>query len=176
MNLTVDDGIFSKSKPDEGSLMLLEELIRLNPKGRLCDLGSGYGLMTLVAKRMCPDLYATGIEINPRAVTCAQDSATKLGLEAEFITGDVLTQTDGSFDWIITNPPIRAGKEVVHGFLLKAKEHLSSDGSLLFVIRRQQGVASAVKFLEPHFAILERRLLKKGYEVWLAQKPLTSRL
>ena len=172
--LTVDDGIFSKEKPDEGSLLLVEELLKLDPKGSLCDLGSGYGLMSILLKIHQPQLFITGIEVNEWAHQCAQLSSQRLKLDLDFRCGDVLNTPLETYDIIITNPPIRAGKQVVYGFLSLAKAHLNPNGRLIFVIRRQQGVQSAVNFLQNQFEVLNRLTLKKGYEVWMAEKPLTS--
>ena len=52
------------------------------------------------------------------------------------------------YDYIITNPPIRAGKEVVNKILLEAKEHLSVSGELWCIIHKDQGAKSTKKLLE----------------------------
>lgn len=172
----VDDGIFSKNKADFGSLLLVEEVIKQNETGSILDLGSGYGLISLLLKQHLSDVKVKGIEINPRAVDCAQVSAQKAQLEATFEVGDVCTDVSGSYDVIVTNPPIRAGKNVVLKFLKNAHDHLKQDGRLYLVMRRQQGVASAIKAMQPLFASSTRLILKKGYEVWLLKKPLTLEL
>ena len=171
---TVDDGIFSKNKPDEGSLLLVNEVLKLEPEGKLLDLGSGYGLMTLLLKQHASQVDVTGIEINPRAHECALESAQSMKLEAIFENADVLSDVTGSYDWIITNPPIRAGKAVVYGFFQIAARHLTTEGRLITVIRRQQGAASAMEELKRHFKDVNRLNLKKGYEVLEAKYPLTS--
>lgn len=170
----VDDGIFSKNKPDEGSLLLVQEVLDLEPEGKLLDLGSGYGLMTLLLKQHAPSLSVTGIEVNPRAHECALESAQLMKLDATFENADILEGFNGSYDWIITNPPIRAGKPVVYGFFKIAKGHLTPGGRLITVIRRQQGAASAAEELKRHFGEVRRLCLKKGYEVLEAKFPLTS--
>lgn len=172
--LTVDDGIFSKDKPDDGSLLLVEELLKLEPEGSLLDLGAGYGLMSLLLKQHRPGLSVEGVEINPRAVECAQESAQRLKLDADIRLGDALSDIRGTYDWIITNPPIRAGKETVYGFFTTAKAHLKPEGRLIVVIRRQQGAASAFAKLQADFSEVRRLKLKKGYEVIEAKNPLTS--
>lgn len=172
----VDDGIFSKDKADFGSLLLVEEVIKRKESGHILDLGSGYGLMSLLLKQHLKNVEISGIEINPRALDCAHKSAEKLNLKVQFSEGDVSLDVVGIYDVIITNPPIRAGKEVVFNFLNQAAKHLDKDGRLYFVMRRQQGVASAVKYCENLFEQSERCVLKKGYEVWCMRKPLTSAL
>ena len=41
--LYTDNGVFSKSKLDEGSRILIETLLPLGLTGRILDLGCGYG-------------------------------------------------------------------------------------------------------------------------------------
>ena len=52
---------------------------------------------------------------------------------------------DLEFDFVLTNPPIRAGKEIVHKILEQSIEVLSSGGQLLVVIQKKQGMPSAKK-------------------------------
>jgi 16S rRNA (guanine1207-N2)-methyltransferase len=70
---------------------------------------------------------------------------------------------------IVTNPPIRAGKEVVYKILLGAKDYLKSDGELWFVIRKNQGAKSALKDLETYYEmkIMDR---SKGFYSIKAKK------
>ena len=46
---------------------------------------------------------------------------------------------------ILSNPPIRAGKDIVHEILEKAVEYLVPDGELWIVIQKKQGAPSALK-------------------------------
>ena len=51
------------------------------------------------------------------------------------------------YDLIVSNPPIRAGKKVVLSILKDAGNFLKSDGSLWFVMRKDQGAKSIIKEL-----------------------------
>ena len=68
------------------------------------------------------------------------------------------------YDCIITNPPIRAGKDVVLKILEEASNYLNKDGELWYVIRKDQGVKSIIKILEEKYnnEIIEK---SKGYFV-----------
>lgn len=59
------------------------------------------------------------------------------------------------FDLIVTNPPIRAGKDVVYAFFDFAKNALSECGSFYAVISKNQGANSARKYLETLFGNAE---------------------
>ena len=74
-----------------------------------------------------------------------------------------------SFDLIITNPPIRAGKKVVLEILTGAINHLNQDGELWFVIRKDQGAKSIAKELEKLYK-LEIKEKNKGFFIFMAKK------
>ena len=75
-----------------------------------------------------------------------------------------------TFDYVITNPPIRTGKKNIYGMFEAAYEHLCENGELIAVIRRKQGAESAVKKFQEIFGnctILER---DRGFWVIQGQK------
>ncbi len=169
-----DKGVFSRSEADEGSLYLLEALLQEELSGRVLDMGCGYGLIALILKHQRPDLDVTGVDVNARAIALAQENAQRMGLQLPFSCFDLKEDLHQSYDVMITNPPIRAGKQVVYRFFDQAQQHLSPGGRLFLVIRRKQGAASATKALLERFEEVRRLYLKKGFEVLLAQNPLTS--
>ena len=171
--LQVDAGVFSKTKPDDGSLLLVENVLNYSVHGKVLDMGCGYGLISILLKHQIKDIDVTGMDVNERAIACAKESAQKMNLDIKFINQDILSGYDNQFDCIVTNPPIRAGKKVVYGFFDYAQTHLNQDGQLFVVIRRQQGAASAFKALQERFKVVQRIDLKKGFEILLAQNPLT---
>lgn len=171
--LQVDAGVFSKTKPDDGSLLLVENVLKHAPKGKVLDMGCGYGLISLLLKHQIKELDVTGIDVNERAIICANESSKAMKLDVNFLNQDILLGLEDTFDCIVTNPPIRAGKKVVYAFFDYAQLHLNKDGGLYVVIRRQQGAASAYKALQERFAHVERLDLNKGFEILFAQNPLT---
>ncbi|MBQ6257979.1 MAG: methyltransferase, partial [Clostridia bacterium] len=73
------------------------------------------------------------------------------GVRAEAVQSDGLERVEGPFDYILTNPPIRAGKQVIYRLFAESAQKLSPEGSLYIVIRKQQGAESAVKYLKTIF-------------------------
>ncbi|MEJ7247943.1 methyltransferase, partial [Staphylococcus epidermidis] len=62
----------------------------------------------------------------------------------------IITESDGLsqveneyFDFVLTNPPIRAGKNVVHRIFEEAYQKLKNQGELYVVIQKKQGMPSA---------------------------------
>ena len=78
---------------------------------------------------------------------------------------------DRRFDAVITNPPIRAGKQVIYRLFREAFDHLSPGGSLFLVIRKQQGAESCIRYLEGFFASVEKLDRSAGFWVLQARKP-----
>ena len=61
---------------------------------------------------------------------------------------DIYSNINKKYDYIITNPPIRAGKDVVYKFLFGAKKYLVDGGTLYFVVNKNQGAKSIIKDME----------------------------
>lgn len=165
LTLISDDGIFSKSKPDEGSLLLAQSAIEEKLSGRVLDMGCGYGLVGLLLKKFNPEITIDGIDVNIKAVDCAIASAQRLGLEAHYAVKDGREDLGMCYDAILLNPPIRAGKATVFELYRNAYKHLNPQGALIIVIRRQQGSASSFKELQTLFPTVSRIKLHKGYEI-----------
>lgn len=167
---TTDAGVFSKDRPDYGSEVLLKSFAkhRDGTEERILDLGCGYGLISVVASKITGK-NVTAIDINPRAVELTLENKDKNQASVTAIVSDGI-QTDLMFDTVITNPPIRAGKEVVYRFFTEACEHLMPNGSLWVVIRKQQGAKSAMTKLETLFGNCEVVTRDKGYYILRCRK------
>ncbi len=74
------------------------------------------------------------------------------------------------FDTIVTNPPIRAGKAVVHRIFEEGYELLEQGGSMWVVIQKKQGAPSAQAKLESLFEDVEEVTKDKGYRIFRAVK------
>jgi len=163
-----DQSVFSRQRLDYGSACLIEAVERdSQPKtGRLLDLGCGYGALGIILKRLHPALSVVMCDINKRAVALARRNA---GLnQARFVDvveSDGMRQVEGTFDLIVTNPPIRAGKETVHRFFQEASERLNPACSLFVVIRKQQGAPSALKRLKELFG--EVSIVNRSAGYWV---------
>src|SRR5699024_11066333 len=72
---------------------------------------------------------------------------------------------DDAFDFVLTNPPIRAGKKVVHSILADAYDKLKVNGALYVVIQKKQGMPSAKKKMEDIFGNVEVLEKRKGYYI-----------
>ena len=147
-----DNGVFSKNKIDYGSKFLVETMLKQINKTHISilDMGCGYGFIGIVlAKKL--DSLVTLADVNKRALHLAKENFKVNKVEAHIIESNIYDKISDTFDIIVTNPPIRAGKKVVEGMLLGASSYLKDDGELWCVIRKDQGAKSMVKVLEGNY-------------------------
>lgn len=169
-----DQSVFSRQRLDPGSKYLVEAVLEDNPAkiGRLLDLGCGYGTVGIIMKRLRPALSVTLCDINERAVSLARRNADLNQVRfIDIVPSDGFAALTGSFDMILTNPPIRAGKQTVYRFFSDAAGRLNPEGSLYVVIRKQQGAPSALKKLQELFSDVRVIDHKAGYWVIKAIAP-----
>ncbi|WP_176707714.1 class I SAM-dependent methyltransferase [Bacillus sp. FJAT-26390] len=166
-----DSGVFSKSGVDYGSQVLIDALM-LDDKAKVLDVGCGYGPIGLTSAKLAPNGLVTMIDINERAVELSRENA-----KLNNITNVTVLQSNVyeavkhmKFDAIVTNPPIRAGKSVVHQIFEEGYELLEQGGSMWVVIQKKQGAPSAKAKLESLFSDVEEVTKDKGYRIFRAVK------
>ena len=165
LELLTDNGVFSKKGLDFGTRCLLENLYDI--KGDVLDIGCGYGPIGIyVAKRY--NAKVTMSDINQRAISLAKKNTYLNKVDCEVIQSDMYENIIGSYDHIITNPPIRIGKEKLYYLLKEAKQHLKPNGNLWLVVNKNQGAKSLVKELEKDYLvqIIDKN---KGFYIILAR-------
>lgn len=170
--LSGSDGTFSKDGLDDGSRLLLETIIQTDLGKKILDLGCGYGPIGLILAATDSSRLVTLSDVNLRALECAKTNAKNLGVSerVEIVASDVYHSIDSTFDTIVSNPPIRAGKKVTYEMYDLAPVHLNKGGRLIIVIRKQQGAESAEAHLLSLFNKVEVVASKKGYRIIVAQK------
>lgn len=143
-----DLGVFSKKGLDFGSRTLIDALLCENLSGDLLDVGCGYGTIGIILSAFF-SLNVDMIDINKRAVHLTELNIKENNVSnCKAFVSDIYSNIIKKYDYIITNPPIRAGKEVVYNILFGAKSFLKENGALYFVINKNQGALSAKKELE----------------------------
>ena len=137
-----DNGVFSKRGLDYGTRTLLESIPDI--KGDVLDLGCGYGPVGIVlAKSSNVDM----VDINKRSVALATRNAKINNRKVNVFESNIYENVCKKYDYIITNPPIRAGKQVLYEFLFKANDYLKAKGQLWLVMHKDQGAKSMFKEL-----------------------------
>ncbi|WP_078382564.1 class I SAM-dependent methyltransferase [Sutcliffiella halmapala] len=169
---TTDTGVFSKKEVDFGSRVLIEEFAEPSVSGDILDVGCGYGPIGLSLAKAFPARKVEMIDVNERAIELAKENASKNRIEnVNIFASDIYANvTSSNYAAILSNPPIRAGKKVVHEILEKAYQHLAPHGELWIVIQKKQGAPSAVEKLEEIFEEVEVVTKKKGYYIIKSKK------
>ncbi len=167
---TSDRGVFSKGKIDYGSYVLIKNVVPRSLGTEILDLGCGYGPIGIILKRFHEDANVTLVDVNPRAADLARRNAKENHEDVTVFVEEDIARLGITFDSVILNPPIRAGKETVFSLYRKAHETLRDGGDLYIVIQKKQGAESSRKYLETFFTEVQVLDHDGGYLVMKALK------
>lgn len=164
-----DNGVFSKDRFDYGTRVLLNSVDIDELSGNVLDLGCGLGVVGIILGTFNKGINIDMVDINERAIDLAKNNLVLNNVKANVFVSDIYSNIDNKYDFIITNPPIRAGKNVIRVFLLGSYDYLKDDGILYFVMRKDHGVKSMIKELSVKFntSIVNK---DKGFYVVLCTK------
>lgn len=160
-------GVFSKKGIDFGSRLLIETFQPPEVKGDFLDLGCGYGPIGISIAHFHRNRHISLVDINERAIELAKKNAEHNG-----VANVTIMQSNGfehlqgrSFAAVLTNPPIRAGKQVIQDFFKQSAAHLVSGGALWVVVQKKQGAPSVIKYLSTLFKQVDVMKRDKGYYI-----------
>jgi 16S rRNA (guanine1207-N2)-methyltransferase len=114
------------------------------------------------------------VDVNERAVELARKNLSQNAIKnAQVLVSDGLEAVANlKFDWVLSNPPIRAGKGVFYPLLTEAYKALNPGGCLLVVIRTKQGAKSLENYLRELAGNCETIQKKAGFRVLKCCKQL----
>jgi 16S rRNA (guanine1207-N2)-methyltransferase len=168
------NSVFSKKGVDFGSMLLIETILNENEdfSGSILDLGCGYGPMGVIVAKKLKKSFVTMCDVNKRALELSRMNAkeNKVDARIKVIASSAFENIKDNYDIIMTNPPIRAGKDVVFSFYEGAYEHLNNDGKFYVVIQKKQGAPSTKAKLESLFGNCETADKKSGYFIFRCRK------
>ena len=170
LSFRTDTGVFSKGEVDTGTHLLLEALPE-EMSGEILDLGCGWGVIGISIAKKWPETNVTMADVNLRALDLSRENAKRNRAEVTCTESDGMAALEGrTFDAVVTNPPIRAGKQVIYKMFADAANSLKPGGALYLVIRKQQGAESCVKYLQTIYASVEKLDKSGGFWVIRAMK------
>lgn len=169
-----DTSVFSRGDVDKGTDLLINTVIDdIKKKGAskgeaLLDLGCGWGVVGVVMQSVFMSFDVTMTDINTRAVELSKENAELNRVRPKkIVSGNALDAIgeDERFDTVMTNPPVRAGKDVVFSFYEGAFAHMKEGGAIYVVLQRKQGAPSTEKKLRELFGNCETLSISGGYRV-----------
>ena len=173
LSMRVSSRVFSGSQLDLGTRQLLSVAPDLPEDGTFLDLGCGWGAIGVAVKKKYPAAHVTMVDVNRRALELCRFNAVRNGITAECLESDGMAEVmERTFDFIITNPPIRASKPVIYRMFADAASRLNPGGALYLVIRKQQGAESCMKYLKTLYAKVDKVDKSGGFWVLRATEPL----
>lgn len=169
---TTDTGVFSKAGIDEGSQLLAETFEAPSIEGDFLEIGCGYGPVALSIASDFPKRIIHMVDVNERALALSETNAQRNNISnVRIYESNGVDQVETkNFAAIITNPPIRAGKQTVFSFYEGACEKLAIGGELWVVIQKKQGAPSTMEYLKKLFGNVETIAKKKGYFILRSKK------
>ena len=170
MTFLTDAGVFSKKMIDYGSQTLLK-CLDFHKQESVLDVGCGYGTLGLTLVK-AKEVEATLVDINQRALDLARQNAERNQVLATIFQSNIYQNVEGRFHHIISNPPIRAGKQIVHEVIAGSHAHLLDGGDLTIVIQKKQGAPSAKAKMEEVFGNCEILKKDKGYYILRSRKEI----
>ena len=184
-----DNGVFSKTKVDFGTDVMLKVFLReninkKNQKFDVLDIGCGYGVVSVVVKSFFKNSRTVSSDVNERALELTRENLFKDGgvksndsedndfgnSDFKVIKSFAFDNISEKFDVILSNPPIRAGKQTIFQIYEKSFEHLNENGEFYCVIQTKHGAKSTQKKLEEVFGNCETLEIDAGYRIFRSVK------
>jgi len=171
--LTTSNGIFSPEHIDTGTQVLLANVPAPPPGGNVLDLGCGWGPIALTLAVESPRSTVWAVDVNERALDLVRRNAEIVGAtNINAVTPDQVPD-DVVFTTIWSNPPIRVGKNELHGLLEKWLPRLDAGSDGWLVVQRNLGSDSLHRWMQATFPeefTFVRTATNKGYRVIRARK------
>ncbi len=159
-----DNGVFSKARVDFGTELLLKTLINEEIEGKGLDYGCGYGPIGIVISKI-KNIYVEMLDVNNRAVELSKENISINKVNCRAFSIEKYDFSNKEYDFVITNPPIRAGKKIIQEIYKNAYNVLKDNGVLYIVIQKKQGLSSTKKFLEEFFTSIETINKQAGFHI-----------
>nr|WP_245858666.1 methyltransferase [Petrotoga olearia] len=162
-------GVYGKKRIDKASILLIEKVELTNEK--VLDMGCGYGAIGIALKKEFPDIDLYMSDINNRAVDFSKINAKNNNINAVIKQGNLFKPWEEEyFDVIVTNPPIVAGKEVLHELVEGSYDHLNENGRLYLVAYHNKGGKGLEDYMKKIFGNVKELEKSGGFRVYLSIK------
>lgn len=166
--VTTAAGIFSPDRLDAGTAVLLANTPPPPAGGHFLDLGCGWGPIALSLALESPHATVWAVDVNERALDLVRRNAEEFGLPNVNAVRPEDVPEHVSFRTIRSNPPIRVGKNELHGMLEQWIPRLDERSDAWLVVQRNLGSDSLQRWLGATFPrgySVHRAATGRGYRV-----------
>lgn len=161
-------GVFSKSRVDKGTKLLVTAM-QLNQGDKVLDMGCGIGIVGIVAAKRF-NAQVLMVDINERAIDLAKRNVKLNNVAAEVRKSNVYENISETFDTILVNPPLKAGKKVCYAIIEQSIQHLTNRGTLQLVALHNKGGSTLAGRMKAVFGNVQAIAKQSGYRVYLSRK------
>jgi 16S rRNA (guanine1207-N2)-methyltransferase len=169
ISITSLPGTFAHGSLDKGSELLLDTLTKVAPSGRVLDFACGNGVLGLSLLSFDSAIDLTLLDTSALALESARLTLRANEREAKLLASDGLSELNGQFDWIISNPPFHKGikneLDIAGDFFREAGHYLTKTGKILLVCNHHLPYPA---WLEKYFTRVEIIRSNRIYKVILA--------
>jgi len=168
VELQTAGGVFSPGGLDVGTQVLLSHVPPPAPGGNLLDLGSGWGPIALSLALESPRATVWAVDVNERALELTRRNAETLGLANVRTARPDEVPDEVRFMTIWSNPPIRVGKNELHGMLDRWLPQLHEGADAWLVVSRNLGSDSLQRWMESRYKgvlAISRGATHKGFRM-----------
>lgn len=158
-------GVFSPTRVDQGTQVLLRTVPDPPPSGDLLDLGCGWGPVTITMALASPGARVWAVDVNQRALDLLRRSCADLGLTNVVAATPDQVPAGQRFDALWSNPPIRVGKETLHAMLDHWLPRLSPGAEGYLVVQRNLGADSLHRWIADGGTPISKVGSAKGFRV-----------
>lgn len=159
-----DNGVFSKGELDFGTELLLKTFEYTYPQDKnVLDIGCGCGPIGIYLSKL--GFLVDMCDINERAISLSRKSLDEQKLNANTFISDAYSTVNKKYDYILSNPPIRVGKQKLYEIVMNAKDYLNENGEVWLVVRKDKGADSLVRDMKKVYNEVEVVEKKKGFYI-----------
>lgn len=170
VQMWVSNRVFSSNHLDKGTEQLLYSVPPLPQAGPVLDLGCGWGAISIASALECPEAPIWAVDVNERALAlCEQNAKVNKASNVKVLQADealaLAKQQNIAFQTIISNPPVRIGKDALHGLIRSWLPFLAQDGTAWFVMSKNLGADSFMKWLRSEGLTVTKFASRKGFRI-----------
>lgn len=163
-------GVFSQSKLDTGTAVLLNQLPK-DMSGDMLDFGCGAGVIASYVGKINPAVNLTLADVSALAIASSIKTMAINNLSGTTIATNSMSHITGKYHHIISNPPFHQGLKThylaTETFLANIKKHLHSNGVLTIVAN---SFLQYKPIIEQSFGQTTTLCSKQGFHVYQATK------